>query len=252
MGPMSSSSGNTIGPIEALGLVPPEIIRYLIAGSKVNKHIDFDTGGALFTMADEYERLVANPPSGDAEKLSKRQLIARDTKLGALRMSQIIHGTDPADSVAGVSFRHLSMLAQIKSDDEGIWNSLRQSSHIDGMPNQNLINRLARMRNWIEGPHFPTDAQIIIQSAITEEARDNLSTEQNSFLSEFQKRIIDYEWNESSINECIRESAAAVEIGMRQAYMALYWTILGKYFGPRIAALMSEIDKDEVMAIFSN
>ena len=252
MGPMSSSSGNTIGPIEALGLVPPEIIRYLIAGSKVNKHIDFDTGGALFTMADEYERLVANPPSGDAEKLSKRQLIAHDTKLGALRMSQITHGTDPADSVAGVSFRHLSMLAQIKSDDEGIWNSLRQSSHIDGVPNQNLINRLARMRNWIEGPHFPIDARIIIQSAITEEARDNLSTEQNSFLSEFQKRIIDYEWNESSINECIRESAAAVEIGMRQAYMALYWTILGKYFGPRIAALMSEIDKDEIMAIFSN
>ena len=252
MGPMSSSSGNTIGPIEALGLVPPEIIRYLIAGSKVNKHIDFDTGGALFTMADEYERLVANPPLGDAEKLSKRQSIARDTKLGALRMSQIIHGTDPADSVAGVSFRHLSMLAQIKSDDEGIWNSLRQSSHIDGVPNQNLINRLARMRNWIEGPHFPTDAKIIIQSAITEEARDNLSTEQNSFLSEFQKQINDYEWNESSINECIRESAASVEIGMRQAYMALYWTILGKYFGPRIAALMSEIDKDEVMAIFSN
>jgi lysyl-tRNA synthetase class I len=108
------------------------------------------------------------------------------------------------------------------------------------------------MRNWIEGPHFPIDARIIIQSAITEEARDNLSTEQNSFLSEFQKRIIDYEWNESSINECIRESAAAVEIGMRQAYMALYWTILGKYFGPRIAALMSEIDKDEIMAIFSN
>jgi lysyl-tRNA synthetase class I len=144
------------------------------------------------------------------------------------------------------------MLAQIKSDDEGIWNSLRQSSHIDGEPNQNLINRLARMRNWIEGPHFPTDAQIIIQSTKTEEARDNLSTEQNSFLSEFQKRIIDYEWNESSINECIRESAAAVEIGMRQAYMALYWTILGKKFGPRIAALMSEIDKDEVMVIFLN
>jgi len=252
MGPMSSSSGNTIGPIEALGLVPPEIIRYLIAGSKVNKHIDFDTGGALFTMADEYERLVANPPSGDDEKLSKRQSIARDTKLGALRMSQILHGADPADSVAGVSFRHLSMLAQIKSNDEAIWDSLRQSSHIDGKPNQTLISRLIRMRNWIEGPHFPLDARIVIQSTITEEAQNNLSNEQNSFLSEFQKRINYYEWNEDSINECIRESSASIEIGMRQAYMALYWVILGKNFGPRIAALMAEIDKDEAIAIFSN
>ena len=40
---MSSSSGNTIGPIEALDLVPPEILRYIIARTKVKKHIDFDT-----------------------------------------------------------------------------------------------------------------------------------------------------------------------------------------------------------------
>jgi lysyl-tRNA synthetase class 1 len=144
------------------------------------------------------------------------------------------------------------MLAQIKSNDEAIWDSLRQSSHIDGKPNQTLISRLIRMRNWIEGPHFPLDARIVIQSTITEEAQNNLSNEQNSFLSEFQKRINDYEWNEDSINECIRESSASIEIGMRQAYMALYWVILGKNFGPRIAALMAEIDKDEAIAIFSN
>jgi len=47
-GPMSSSSGNTIGPIEALSLVPPEILRYVIARTKIKKHIDFDTGPSLF------------------------------------------------------------------------------------------------------------------------------------------------------------------------------------------------------------
>ena len=46
-GPMSSSAGNTIGPIETLGIVPPEIVRYLVARTKMSKHIDFDTGNML-------------------------------------------------------------------------------------------------------------------------------------------------------------------------------------------------------------
>ncbi len=48
-----------IGPMEALALVPPEILRYVIARSKIGRHIEFDTGSALFEMADEYERLLS-------------------------------------------------------------------------------------------------------------------------------------------------------------------------------------------------
>ena len=55
----------------------------------MNRHIDFNTGSALFQMADEYERLVANPPNTDAENLSKRQLVAAITQSGAMRLSQI-------------------------------------------------------------------------------------------------------------------------------------------------------------------
>ena len=41
---MSSSSGVTIGPMDVLELVPSEILRYLIARSKPNKHLEFNTG----------------------------------------------------------------------------------------------------------------------------------------------------------------------------------------------------------------
>ena len=61
MGPMSSSKGVTIGPVEALELVPPEILRYIIARSKVNRHIDFDTGDTYLkwrmNMNDYYQNL---------------------------------------------------------------------------------------------------------------------------------------------------------------------------------------------------
>lgn len=251
-GPMSSSSGNTIGPVEALSLVPPEIIRYLIAGSKMNRHIDFNTGSALFQMADEYERLVADPVDPEAEGLSKRQVVAAATNNGAIRLSQVEHGADPADSIGGVSFRHLSMLAQIKSSDEDVWASMRASNHLTGEPSQALIQRLTRMRNWIGSIHFPEDARIEIHEAISDEARSNLSEEQSAFLTSLSAILSHIEWSEEAIGPAIRDTAAANGIGGRQAYVALYWALLGRSHGPKASALIYEIGREAATSLLNS
>ena len=248
-GPMSSSSGNTIGPIEALNLVPPEILRYVIARTKIKKHIDFDTGPSLFETADEYERLVSNPPkNGD---LNKKKKVARDTALGALRLSQVIRGQDATLSTAGVSFRHLAMLAQIKSNDADVWKSLNKSKHIEGEPNEVLRNRLLKMRNWINSRHFPEAARINIQEKITEENKDKINQKQMLFLTELFSNFDLIEWNEGEINEIIRTTTSEIEINPRDAYIALYLVILGSEYGPRIASIMSEVGKEVIVNIFS-
>ncbi|MEL0311250.1 MAG: lysine--tRNA ligase [Candidatus Poseidoniales archaeon] len=248
-GPMSSSSGNTIGPIEALNLVPPEILRYVIARTKIKKHIDFDTGPSLFETADEYERLVSNPPkNGD---LNKKKKVARDTALGALRLSQVIRGQDATLSTAGVSFRHLAMLAQIKSNDADVWKSLNKSKHIEGEPNEVLRNRLLKMRNWINSRHFPEAARIIIQEKITEENKNKINQKQMLFLTELFSKFDLIEWNEGEINEIIRTTTSEIEINPRDAYIALYLVILGSEYGPRIASIMSEVGKEVIVNIFS-
>ena len=251
-GPMSSSSGNTVGPIEALKLVPPEILRYLIAGSKMNRHIDFNTGSALFQMADEYERLVANPPNTDAEDLSKRQLVAAITQSGAMRLSQINRGSDPVDSLAGVTFRHLSMLAQIKTSDDDVWNSLRNSGHLSGEPNLALQNRLHRMRYWIGSIHFPEDARINIQKQIDDNTREQLNQKQLIFLRNLASVLGDSEWSDEAIGNTIREMTSASEISGREAYIALYWAMLGRSHGPKASALIFEIGKTAAVELFSS
>jgi lysyl-tRNA synthetase class 1 len=248
-GPMSSSSGNTIGPIEALNLVPPEILRYIIARTKVKKHIDFDTGPSLFETADEYERLVSSPPSG--ENLNKKKKVARDTILGSLRLSQVNRGDDPSKSIAGVSFRHLAMLAQIKSNDQDIWDSLNKSKHIDGRPNLALIGRLSRMRNWIDGVHFPENAKISIQEQMNDEDKEKITKEQRRFLSSLLIKLENCPWNESQISQLIRETATESEISPREGYMALYLLIIGRDYGPRIASIIVELGKVETIKIFS-
>jgi len=230
--------------MDALGLVPPEIMRYVIARGKVGRHIDFDTGPALFQTADEYERLVAEPPRGSDGDLSRRQQVARDTQLAALRLSQVERSSDPADSIAGVSFRHLAMLAQIKSNDDDVWGSLRRSSHLDGEPSDALTGRMRRMRNWVDGPHFPDAAKIVVQSSVGEEARANLTEEHEDFLSALSGALSDCEWTDEAIGNCIKETIADVEINGRDAYVALYWVILGKHHGPKASSLISEMERD--------
>ena len=251
MGPMSSSTGLTIGPMEALSLVPPEILRFVIARSKINRHIEFDTGGALFRTADEYERLVSRP-SQEEEGMTKRQLVAAQTQQGAIRLSQVESGSDPIDSVGGVSFRHLSMLAQIKSSDEDVWESLNRSGHIQGEPGESLMVRLSRMRTWIDGPHFPEDAKIEIKMELGDETRERLDSESKQFLSALSPLLSECEWTDEQINEAIASACESSGIERRKGYSTIYWALIGRSHGPKASSLLFELDRNAVLSLLGS
>ena len=251
MGPMSSSTGLTIGPMEALSLVPPEILRFVIARSKINRHIEFDTGGALFRTADEYERLVSRP-SQEEVGMTKRQMVAAQTQQGAIRLSQVESGSDPLESVGGVSFRHLSMLAQIKSSDEDVWESLNRSGHIQGEPGESLMVRLSRMRTWIDGPHFPEDAKIEIKMELGDEARERLDSESKQFLSALSPLLSECEWADEQINEAIASACESSGIERRKGYSTIYWALIGRSHGPKASSLLFELDRNAILSLLGS
>jgi len=251
MGPMSSSKGVTIGPMDALSLVPAEIMRFVIARSKVNRHIEFNTGEALFEIADEYERLVADPPKA-VEGGTRRMEVARETNLGAIRLSQIIRGSEPSDSIAGVSFRHLSMLAQIKSGDDDVWGSLKRTGHLDGEAGEVLRQRLDRMRNWIEGPHFPEESRIVVRDPSDKMGHSKLEEGQIAFIERLVDALGGCEWDEKSIEGAIRGAASESVVSLKECYSSLYESIIGKDKGPKIASIMAEIGRDDVLKLISS
>ena len=225
---MSSSTGNTIGPLEALELVPPQVLRYLIASTKPKKAITFDAGMSLVELADEFERLASRDIDAEMQNddLSRRQKVALEDAEGALRMSRI---GDKTESI--VSFRHLSMLAQVKSDEEII------TSY-----GSSLRDRLDRMKNWIQGPYFPEELRIKVLDAINPNADKDITMRLHSYLS-------GCEWDAKSIGDsislCFRES----EISPRDGYKALYNAILGVDKGPRLAPILSELDRERVLTL---
>ena len=248
MGAMSSSSGLTIGPMEALELVPPEIMRYIIARSKMGRHIEFDTGSSLFQAAEEYERLVAEPPE-EEDGMSKRQKVAVRTQKGAIRLSQSVRGSEPSESIGGVSFSHLSMLAQIKKSDEVVWDSLRKSGHLEGDPSTSLIGRLAKMRSWIGGSHFPEDGRVRILTEARDEVREEIGQEGVVFLEGLCLALEDGEWDYESIGARIRETADKVGTPRRMGYTILYRILLGRDYGPKASTLIGEMSRDDFVSL---
>ena len=245
-GPMSSSSGLTIGPIEALEIIPPEIMRYTIARSKINRHIDFDTGETLIKIVDEYERIR---DSISSEGVSNRMKKNKATSDGALRLSQIVPEIMPDSST--IPFSHLSLLAQIKSDNQDIWLSLKNSGHLIGEPSEWLVDRLWRMKNWINGPHFPEKFKISVNEVVSEEILEYINEKQKVFLLILNEKLKKCEWENLEIVDSIKDAIRESGINGGEGFTSIYLVILGKESGPRAASLILEIGRDHVCGLLS-
>ena len=156
-GAMSSSTGNAISPLDVLELVPPHIIRYLIAKPQPKRHIDFDIGSSLIELSDEYQKTieevwgVREKPTFASERwdnLSRRQKKSVLNNLKTILFSQVVDqnlefgvtmsrvADDMIDELhpgreSAITFRHLSLLAQMYENDSDVWNSLLASDMIN-------------------------------------------------------------------------------------------------------------------------
>ncbi len=253
VGTMSSSTGVTIGPLEALQLVPPQILRYLITRSKPNRHIDFDTGSALIELADEYQKKLTDLEKGPGEwdSLSRRQQVAWEKLKAQLLYSQIDPKQTPQAASERVTFRHLALLAQIRSEDQGVWDSLQRSQLI-AEPGEDLIRRLQMMRTWIGGPHFPEAFRLRIQNHISEQAKSQLDVRDKSYLSVVKSGLSICNWQADDINSVICNEAKQLEISLRDAFQMLYWIVLDQDYGPKLANILSEMQREDVQNLLQS
>ena len=245
-GAMSSSSGNTIGPLEALSLVPPEILRYLIASTKPNKAIEFDTGMGLVTLADEFERTSSRDFSTELsnEDLSRRKRVAVEDAQIAIELSNVTGLNESSH----VTFRHLALLAQTKSDDNEIWKSIG----ILGQVSPSMMDRLHRMRTWISSRHFPEELRITILENPNQEALAHLGDEEHTILPKIIEQFTHCEWTSSEIQGAISQSAKSIDMSPRVAYRTLYICIMGVEKGPRLPAILSELDRETILSLLES
>ncbi|MBS71510.1 MAG: lysine--tRNA ligase [Thermoplasmata archaeon] len=252
-GAMASSEGNTVSGKELLDIVPPEIMRFLLTRVKPSKHIDFDPGEGLISLADEYERLeqryhqkLSNiEHKGISESSRKEQQMideARKFELAQVKR----HGTDHKDSL-GISFSHLSTICQIKSRQEDMLSSLSRTHGINVQnPDARLLDRVNRMRNWIRSDWFPESAKIELSKSIE---ISNFNENEINFLKDFTKNAYSMIWDEESIQKGIKMTISESDLSPKDAFTTLYRCLLDRRRGPKLAPLLVELGQGEVLAL---
>jgi len=180
------------------------------------------------------------------DSLSRRRRVQIEDLKGAVRLSSIIRNTKSDSS--NVSFRHLALLAQTKSNDEQVWQSL--GLNVDNPPSNILVNRLRKMRTWINSPHFPDEMRITVIDYVPTDMFEQISQDEIMVLENLTNMLANCQWDKDMIANCIVEAAKSIEKSPRISYTVSYICLMGSSKGPKLAPVMAELSKQDVIDQF--
>ena len=205
----------------------------------------------LVKIADEYERLLNRDLQAELqdESISRRKKVAIEDDIESRKLSQVIENPEGDYQGTSVTFRHLAMLAQIKKDDSDVITSLQKMGAID-QASPALLDRLARMRNWVDSTHFPEELKIELLEQINEQAVNSLTPEAKRCIPAILANLTQCEWTADAINGAIPQAARDLELSPREAYSAAYGVLMGKAKGPRLAPILVEVERASITGLF--
>ncbi|MBT6069414.1 lysine--tRNA ligase [Candidatus Peregrinibacteria bacterium] len=259
---MSSSKGNAASAKAVSDLLPPELFRFLMIMKEPNQPIEFspdgDTIPRLFDKYDEAGRhFFLNEEENTYPDLDR-----------LFYFSQLDPNSIPERYFP--RFSKLVFLSQIPSIDveEAVAREKKEETGKDFNEHdkKELETRLKYVKTWLE-THAP-DSFIykVIEDEIPESAYD-LSIEQKTFLkniaemlksvpdslrAEGQKRkghasaCLEGEYIHSETHRLVKESGLAP----REAFPAIYHSLLGKEFGPKVGWFIEALDRDFIVKRF--
>lgn len=218
---MSKSSGNVFTPRDALEVMPVEILRYFIVGSKPHKTINFDSGIGLYQLIDGYTR---------AGQVSSSAL-------------EYAHATKVEETIADIPFNHLVSVYQAASENaEATKEILERTGYEQQVAEQwdVIVRELAFVANWLD-KYAPESVVFRIQKVVPEV---ELSDNQVKFLDELAGTIAAAELDGQGMHEAIYAAKEVAGLTPAVAFQALYRVILGKDSGPKAGWFLASLDRD--------
>ncbi len=239
VGAMSSSKGIVATAHEIAEVVPPEVMRFLIMKPQPERHLDFDPGMGLIKLSDDFDKLERGYFGlEDYDVEEKRKDWDRTYELSLL-------GDPPRSMPFQVPFGHIVNLYQISRNKEGVIKRverLKGDELTDG-EKADVERRLACAKNWIEMGLAPKNVLFSLN-----EKPEALETDRR-FVEEFVFSLRKIEWTDENIHNAVYDTAERMEENAGKVFRAIYRTLLGKKFGPKLGMFLASFEKDEVLAM---
>ncbi len=245
-GKMSKSKGNIVTLAEMLETVPPEVVRYVLARTDPMKHKDFDWA-KIPQLMEEFERVeriyygreepAPREDPGDMRRLYELSLVSMP----------------PMKSLVQVPYGHLLTLVQLYPDHDHLIAALRRTGELPEEDPEGHLERIRSKANnaqaWIRD-FAPEAIRFSVFDELSQESRDMLSDEQRTYLSALAKALETVAWDGESVQDVVFDLSKEVGLKPRDAFGAIYISILGRQRGPRAGFFLASMDREWVVARF--
>lgn len=239
-GKISSSTGEVISLRDVLEIYPPEIVRFLFAGTRPNSEfaISFDLDVLkIYEDYDKCERVYFGVQQISEKKKAKERRIYELSQVDGI----------PSEMPYQVPLRHLCNLLQIHGGDTeaviALFDDLKDSQR------DRLEVRARCAWNWIT-QFSPEDFRFSLQ----EENDPAVVLEENELkaLSLLYKEVEKLDSHtEKTIGEAIYKIAEECSLQPKDLFTVVYRVLIGKEKGPRLAGFMMIVGKEKLSAILN-
>ncbi|MDP2649622.1 MAG: lysine--tRNA ligase [bacterium] len=225
---MSSSKGLGSSAAEMLNILPPDLLRFLMVKTKLNRAINFDpSGDTIPNLFDDYQECAnayfSRSTSGGEKGDKDLARIFEFSQIGEVRQPPKIRF-----SVLCQWVQMPNMEEEIEKEGLGIWAKYAKT----------WIDRFA-----------PEDEKFTVQNKLPEEAK-RLSKEQKEVLSKISKEL-DKKWSGEDFQTRIYDIGKEAGLNGKQTFSAIYISLIGKDHGPKAGWLILSLDKKFVQDRFS-
>ncbi len=226
---MSSSKGIGVTGEDLLDVLPPQLVRFLMIKTPPNQAVEFSPFGTdlIPKLFDEYQKAAAAYFSKTDEDLAR-----------VFELSQIAKIQKPPS----VRFSVLAQWVQMPNMEEQI----RKENLPAGR--QGLEEWAKYAKIWVE-KYAPEKDKFLVQKELPGEAK-NLSGKQKELLMKVSKEL-ERQWSAEDFQKRIYDLSKELEISSKDAFSAIYLSLIGKDHGPKAGWLVLSLDKEFIKKRFS-
>lgn len=225
---MSASKGTAISAMEAVQIMPAEVVRYLILRAALNKVLSFDPAEGVVKLIDEFAALTAKTDRNEAEE----RLLYVSTR-------------DNKPVVSRVPFSHLvaSYQASLKDADKTL-DVIKRTEHSKTAEEDAEIIReeLKFIDEWLR-LRAPDDVKFALAEQVNAE---DFTQQEQAFLKSLGEKTqaAPEDADGAYFHERIYELKDEMGLQPKDMFTALYKALIGKTSGPRAGWFLSILPRD--------
>ena len=243
-GQFSSSAGNVTTVQDVLEIYEPEIVRYLFASTRPNASFDisFDLDVIkVYEDFDKCERIFYGKEEVSEKDKEKNKLI--------YELSQIDEDLTkiPKEMPIQIPFRELTNALCIKNMNEDKVYELYKEKINNKNDEERLKIRISCAKNWLN-KYADENFKFAVNEKKNEELFSNLDETQRKAI-EMLKEAVSSAKDSEDLETKIFAIPNALEMGMKDFFKLAYQAIISKDKGPKLAAFIEEIGKEEVVQL---